>query len=147
MKQIKGAFEMRAAAVLGFMPDISACSSCGEEGQDVVLDVMNGSVVCASCRRAAEEDVLAEHYDPAHATILCTLTESARAALFYVLRCPIERILAFRLEQADDMDSFSRSAETYLLNHLETGFKTLDFYRQLINEFPASHTENATEGK
>ena len=147
LAQIKGAFEMRAAAILGFMPELSSCTSCGEEGVDVVLDVMNGSVTCAACRRAAEDAFAREEYDPTHAVILCPLTESARAALFYVLRCPLERILAFRLENAADMDSFSRAAETYLLNHLETGFKTLEFYKQLSNELPTSPETKPTEGK
>lgn len=145
-EQIKGAFEMRAAAILGFMPDLSACASCGEEGTDVLLDVMNGSVTCAECRREAEESFTAEEYDPAHATILCPLTENARAALFYVLRCPVERILGFRLENAADMESFAKTAETYLLNHLETGFKTLDFYKQLLGAIPPT-TEKPEEKK
>lgn len=145
-EQIKGAFEMRAAAILGFMPDLSACASCGEEGTDVLLDVMNGSVTCAECRREAEESFTAEEYDPAHATILCPLTENARAALFYVLRCPVERILGFRLENAADMESFTKTAETYLLNHLETGFKTLDFYKQLLGVIPPT-TEKTEEKK
>ena len=146
LTQIKGAFEMRAAAILGFMPELASCTCCGEEGVNVLLDVMNGSVTCAECRRAAEESLAPEEYDPAHATILCPLTESARAALFYVLRCPLERILAFRLEDTSDMDSFSRAAETYLLNHLETGFKTLDFYKQLWSAIPPMPEEKGSEG-
>ena len=66
-----------------------------------------------------------------HATILCLLTEAARAALFYVIRCPLEKILSFRLDNDEDMKSFSRAAETYLLNHLERSFKNLEFYKSL----------------
>ena len=145
MALVKGAFEMRAAAVLGFMPELSHCVSCGEEGADTVLDVMNGSVTCAACRRAAEEAVILDAYDPAHAMILCPLTENARAALFYVMRCPVERFLAFRLSDAADENSFVRAAETYLLNHLETGFKTLDFYKQLVNSLPTPPVGKKTE--
>ena len=75
---------------------------------------------------AAEEE--------AHATILCLLTASARAALFYVLRCPLEKILSFRLDNDADMKSFSYAAETYLLNHLERTFKNLEFYKTLPTE-------------
>ena len=145
LTQIKGAFEMRAAAVLGFMPELSYCISCGEEGTDTVLDVMNGSVTCAACRRAAEDSIAPEEYDPAHAMILCPLTENARAALFYVMRCPVERFLAFRLAGAADENSFARAAETYLLNHLETGFKTLDFYKQLMGNLPTPPEGKKTE--
>ena len=133
-EQIKGAFEMRAAAILGFMPELSVCSDCGEEGDDVALDVMNGAVRCADCRREAEESLAPMAEDDAHATIVCLLTPSARAALFYVIRCPLERILSFRLENDDDMKSFSYAAETYLINHLERTFKNLEFYKALPRE-------------
>ena len=145
MAQIKGAFEMRAAAVLGFMPELSHCVRCAEEGTDAVLDVMNGSVTCGACRRAAFDAVSPEEYDPAHAMILCPLTENARAALFYVIRCPVERFLAFRLSSQEDENSFSRAAETYLLNHLETGFKTLDFYKQLVSSLSTPNEGKKTE--
>lgn len=130
---IKGAFEMRAAAILGFMPELSVCADCGEEGEDVVLDVMNGAVRCADCRRESDEGAFPESIeDGAHATILCLLTASARAALFYVLRCPLERILSFRLAGEEDVKSFAYAAETYLLNHLERSFKNLEFYKTLL---------------
>lgn len=130
--QIKGAFEMRAASILGFMPELSVCADCGEEGEDVVLDVMNGAVRCADCRRTREEDPLATVIEGEHATILCLLTASARAALFYVLRCPLQKILSFRLDDDADIKSFSYAAETYLLNHLERSFKNLEFYKTLL---------------
>ena len=131
--QIKGAFEMRAAAILGFMPELSVCSDCGEEGKNVTLDVMNGSVRCENCRRTAEESAfpIASETEEGRATILCLLTEAARAALFYVIRCPLEKILSFRLDNESDMKSFSYAAETYLLNHLEKTFKNLEFYKSL----------------
>ena len=140
LAQIKGAFEMRAAALLGFSPDLSACSECKEEGSDMVLDVMNGSVVCGKCRRELENTLEEIIEDDAHKTIRCLLTDSARAALYYVICCPIERFLSFRLENKEDMDSFAYAAETYLLNHLETGFKSLDYYTQLLSNDPFSST-------
>ena len=128
---VKGAFEMRAAAILGFSPALAVCSSCGEEGEDVVLDVMNGSVLCGTCRRTLEDSLAEETYDPAHKTIRCFLTPAARTALFYVTCAPLEKLLSFRLENKEDIDCFAYVAETYLLNHLETGFKTLEYYKQL----------------
>jgi len=141
LAQIKGAFEMRAAALLGFMPELSSCSACGEEGNDVVLDVMNGSVICESCRREMEDSISLEELDPSHPTIRCILTDNARAALYYVSCCPIEKLLSFRLECEGDMDNFAYAAETYLLNHIETGFKSLEFYKQLLSGLPPKREE------
>ena len=132
--QVKGAFEMRAAASLGFMPELSRCSDCGEEGRGVALDVMNGVVRCEDCRREQEENPLPMTEESfLHPTILCLLSDAARAGLFYVIRCPLEKILSFRLENKEDMDSFSYAAETYLLNHLERSFKNLDFYKTMLS--------------
>lgn len=133
MAQIKGAFEMRAATILGFMPELSVCADCGEEGKNVALDVMNGAVRCEECRREAEGSLqgIPTEDEILHPTILCLLTEAARAALFYVICCPLEKILSFRLEEETDLQSFSYAAETYLLNHLERSFKNLEFYKSL----------------
>jgi len=133
LPQIKAAFEMRAAVILGFAPELSVCSVCGEAGEDAVLDVMNGCLICETCRREMENTPEEELYDPAHPTIRCLLTNAARTALFYVSCAPLEKLLSFRLENQADVDSFAHAAETYLLNHLETGFKTLDYYKQLID--------------
>ena len=34
---IKGAFEIRCASILGFMPDVLSCSSCGEKNGDFIF--------------------------------------------------------------------------------------------------------------
>lgn len=129
---IKGAFEMRAAAILGFEPDLAVCEHCGEEGERVVLDVMNGAVTCERCREEIADTAAEEVYDPMHPTISALLTDPARAALFFVMRSPLEKLLSFKLEDEADIDSFSYAAEIYLINHLETSFKSLAFYKQLL---------------
>ena len=131
-EQIKGAFEMRAAAILGFMPELAVCADCGEEGEAVALDVMNGAVRCEACRRESEALALPPTEEElSHPTVLCLLTDAARTALFYVIRCPLEKILSFRLEAEADVKSFSDAAETYLLHHLERSFKSLEYYKSM----------------
>ncbi len=130
---IKGSFEMRAAAILGFMPELECCAACGEEGVDVVLDVMNGALLCADCRREAEEGISAMPTggdEDRTARVLCPLTAAARAALYYTVHAPLEKLLSFRI-QGEDLDRFSYAAETYLLNHLEFAIKGLDYYKEL----------------
>ena len=39
------------------------------------------------------------------------------------------------------MDNFAYAAETYLLNHLETGFKSLEFYKQILGGLPPKKEE------
>lgn len=139
--QVKGAFEMRASAILGFEPTLSRCAVCGEIGEDAYLYVMDGIVLCDTCHREKQEAFIPTEEERTGATALCFLPPAARAALYYVIECPLEKLLSFRLDEEEDRRAFSQAAETYFLNHLETGFKTLDYYKQLEND-PDKDQEN-----
>lgn len=129
---IKAAFEFRMAVVLGYLPDLSSCGGCGKEEGEMLLDVMNGALLCSECHAAAQ-GVLPLHEDDFRArtrVLLCILTPAVRRALSYLATCPPERLLSFRLSE-EEMCHLSRAAEEYLLNHLERGFRTLQFYKDV----------------
>lgn len=127
--QIKAAFEMRAAADLGFCPMLDGCHACGKTNGELYLDVMNGVVACEECRSLAAMQPVTEE-ESRTASIICRLTPGALAAMQYVVSCPMERLLSFRLN-GEDEGVFFASAEKYLINQLERGFKTLDFYKEV----------------
>jgi len=132
LTQIKAVFETRCAGILGFMPDVSGCAECGKSTGDFFLDVMNGIILCSDCRKKEEENHSFTEEDFEHAHIICVLNDGARHAMNYVLNCPTERILSFRLTDEEDMRLFSIAAETYFLNQVEHGFATLQFYKDII---------------
>ena len=133
--RIKAAFELRAAAVAGFCPDVSHCESCEKAlAGEGYLDVMNGGLLCPDClqHRTAllplpEVDELGER------RILCPLTASAAAAVSFVLSADAKRVFSFRLTDERSLDLFSRAGEAYLLHHLERGFPSLENYRRLCS--------------
>ncbi len=132
---IKAAFEFRVAAILGYLPELSSCASCGAEEGEMLLDVMNGGLLCSNCH-AALQKVLPQEDDDFRArtrALLCILTPSVCAALSYIISCPVERLLAFRLPE-EEMRHLSHAAEEYLLNHLERGFRTLQFYKDVAKD-------------
>ena len=127
--KIKAAFEIRAASILGFMPDVNACHACRRQSGDFFFDIMGGIIECAECHRDAAE----MHAEPLYLHerhILCILSESARVALSYCIYAPIERVFAFNVAD-DDMRFFTRAAEEYLLNQLGRSYKSLDFYKDV----------------
>lgn len=131
---IKGAFEMRAAAISGYAPDLDACAFCGEkDGKELYLDVMNGALLCSDCLQKKGKRVsLPNAYDDIReAEVLCPLTPASAAAMRYVLSTPQSRLFAFDLCDPDDLRVFAVSAETYLLSHVGHGFDTLDFYHTM----------------
>ncbi|HBJ18885.1 MAG TPA: DNA repair protein RecO [Clostridiales bacterium] len=135
LDKVKAVFEIRAAAILGFSPDIVACHLCGERGGDFFFDIMGGYITCAACHAEnlggldpAEDDGHERH-------IVCILSAGAKQALAYAIYCPMDKLFSFRLPP-DDMHLFCRAAEAYLLNHLERPFKTLDFYYEVRPKTP-----------
>ena len=131
--KIKLCFEMRCAAALGFMPDLSGCSECGNDEGELYLDVLGGTCTCKDCREYAasvrqEGMVITEGEEERRPVLI--LSPGVRAALRYVMECPIERIFSFRVSDADE-SALSVAAEQYLLHHLERGFDTLKFYKEV----------------
>ena len=133
--QIKAAFEFRVAAILGYLPELSSCASCGAEDGEMLLDIMNGGLLCSECHAALQKEIPHSEDDFRARTraLLCILTPSVRAALSYLITCPAERLLAFRLPE-EEMRHLSHAAEEYLLNHLERGFRTLQFYKDVAKD-------------
>lgn len=134
-EHIRAVFEMRAAAILGFMPLLGGCASCGKTEGEFFLDVMNGELHCRSCFDARSEISVSEEEadDIRTARIICPLSSAAYTALCYATAGPIERLFSFRLTQEEDERLFFSAAEKYLLHHLERGFKSLDFYKQTLS--------------
>ncbi len=127
--KIKAAFEIRLAAALGFMPDVITCHTCGASDGDFFFDIMAGAIECASCHRKSERlhTTLTDEHE---SHILSILSPGAKIALGYCIYSPLEKLFSFNVG-AEDMSLFARAAEMYLLNHLERGFKTLDFYNEV----------------
>lgn len=128
--KIKAVFEIRAASIIGFMPDVISCHSCNEKLGDFFFDIMGGII---TCRRCHERNVMAhtEHPDPHESHIICILSEGAKMAIGYSVYSPLERVFSFNISD-DDMRLFARAAEEYLLNQLGHSFKSLEFYKSVI---------------
>lgn len=134
LPQIKAAFELRAAAISGYMPELSGCEECGRENpENVYFDVMNGALICSEClEKRGRVQAGGSFGDIREASVLTPLTPSALAAVRYVLGAPDEKIFSFALSGGEDMDAFCRAGEDYLLNHLGRGFDSLELYYSVI---------------
>ena len=129
LSKVKAAFEIRIAAILGYMPDVLSCHECGEREGDFYLDIMAGAALCKECYRRSERNdtPLAESHE---SHIVYILSPAARTALGYCIYAPLERLFSFNIPP-EDMHLFARATEAYLVNQLERGFKTLDFYNEV----------------
>ncbi len=124
---IKAAFELRCAAASGFSPDLVRCESCKSEESDIMyLDVMDGVVHCSECRRKRNLERARE----GHAAMLFGLNKPLLDAMRYVCYSGAKRYLAFEIPESEK-GIFCEYCEKYLINHLERGFKSLDFLHLL----------------
>lgn len=129
LEKIKAAFEIRTAAILGFMPDVLSCTECGATEGDFFFDIMGGFITCYQCNHKKEKaHALPENPHESH--IVCLLSETAKVALGYSIHCPLEKIFSFNIPK-DDMKIFAAASEQYLINQLERSYKTLDFYKEV----------------
>ena len=134
MEQIKGAVEMRAAAISGYEPDLSGCSVCRKPQSDpFYLDVMNGGLICPECLSEAGKQVSGGEYadEIREAQIRPILSAAVVEAMRYCLRAPLNRLFAFELTDKTDLLTFSKRTELYLLSHIGHGFDSLRFYRDM----------------
>ena len=129
---VKAAFELRAAILSGFTPDLSGCTVCGTDtAEELYLDVMNGSILCAAClrERSGKAKGVGTYDDIREAEVLQPITPSVLAAIRYVATAPLARLFSFEIKEEDELLAFVGCAERYVLSHLGHGFDTLDFYR------------------
>lgn len=113
---VKAAFELRAACLGGYTPELSGCAVCGDPDPDR-FDVRGGILCCASC--SAGEG------------LRLPVSPGSLAAMRYLVSCDAKRLFSFRLE-GRAVKELCDLAETYLQTQLERGFYTLDFYKSLL---------------
>lgn len=131
LDKTKAAFELRAASIIGFCPDLSSCDICGkDDGHEMYLDIMNGRLLCRDCKPRAQKEAELEE-ESGTARLYLIIPRDTLAAMRYIVTAPPERFLSFSLDE-DSMYQLGIASEKYLTNHIEHGFYTLDFYKSLI---------------
>ena len=137
IEQIKAAYELFAANVSGFTPDLSVCEKCNKsftEHDKLWLDVMNGSLLCNECKSKAPsalnaQNIYVDEYETRN--LLMPLDAASLMAMRYCIQAPMQRLFCFSIKNKESAELFYRAAESYLLNHLERGFETLNFYYKI----------------
>ena len=114
---VKSVFELRAASIAGFTPDLFGCHVCGSQAV-TLLDLTGGALLCEKCRAAADGIRL-----PVNPTVL--------DAMRYIVYCEPKKLFAFDIG-TDSLEQLSGITESYLVTQLERGFSALDFYKSLL---------------
>lgn len=127
VQTVKAAFELRLAAQLGFLPDLTGCAVCGAaetEAWSFLLE--NGALVCADCRRR----VGGTYFD---------ISPGVLSAMRYIVSCEGKKLFAFAVNE-QTAAQLGTICEQYLLYHLEVHCPTLDFYHSLFSDATSNTT-------
>ncbi len=116
--QVKSVFELRAACLAGYTPDLFGCHVCGSQTPDR-FDLSAGQLECQACR------------DRASSGIRMPVTPGVLEAMRYICLCDPKKLFSFQIG-AETLEKLSALTEAYLTTQLERGFSTLDFYKSLL---------------
>ena len=141
---IKGVFEMRTAALSGFCPSLECCALCGEGNARRGISGCHERAVALRCLQGAAQSGRhrcrfggsagrAEHSDPA---------DGACTGGYALCACGTGSEDLFLLLETAQAEAFSSATEVYLLNHLEHGFETLNFYRSVASSAERAVTKD-----
>lgn len=115
---VKAVFELRAACLAGYTPDLFGCHICGKQDPER-FDLSQGQLECQGCRHMGASG------------IRMPVTASALDAMRYICYCDPKKLFAFQVGP-ETMGKLADISEAYLTTQLERGFSTLDFYKSLL---------------
>lgn len=130
---IRAAFELRVATECGFMPDLTECRECGCQAPKYAnVDIMNGNFICNDCQSKASFNIVIDSfYDTNVQRPVSIISNTVLQAMRYVCYSKSERFLSFKLDESEQ-NLFFQVCEKFLLNHLERGFYSLEFYKSML---------------
>ena len=115
---IKAVFELRAACLSGYTPDLFGCHVCGSQTPNR-FDLSAGQLECLNCRSRESGG------------IRMPVTASVLEAMRYICLCDPKKLFSFQIG-TDTLEQLGELTEAYLTTQLERGFSTLDFYKSLL---------------
>ena len=115
---VKSVFELRAACLAGYTPDLYGCHICGSQTPDR-FDLAEGQLECKTCRSTESRG------------IRMPVTPGLLEAMRYICLCDPKKLFSFSIG-SDTAEQLSALTEGYLSTQLERGFSALDFYKSLL---------------
>lgn len=116
--KVKAVFELRAACLAGYTPDLFGCHICGNQQPDR-FDLSAGQLECKGCRFSDATG------------IRLPVTTGILEAMRYISFCDPRKLFSFQIGE-ETLLQLSTLTEAYFTTQLERGFSSLDFYKSLL---------------
>lgn len=118
-KFVKTVFELKAAQLLGFEPNLTSCRRCGKK-DGLFYHTDSDGAFCKDCEKETEEYSNTLYLD-----------RTSLDACSYIFRSKTERVFAFSVDPAT-LDRLSDFSSRYLSSKLERRFKSEDYYNMIL---------------
>ena len=115
---VKPCFEMRLAAMAGYLPNLVMCRECGVyAAEEMYFSPRTGEIECASCHGIKADGMI-------------KLSEAALTALRHTVYSDDDKLFSFTLSE-EGLKMLNAVSESYLQYRFEKEFKTLNFYKAI----------------
>ncbi len=115
-KKLKAAFELKLMCLAGFEPKLGDCDECWRKA--IYFNTARGCKLCYLHHGVRDYHV---HYGPEN-------------IMRYICKCDIKKILAFEVEEEQDLETLSRLSEEYVSDQCEKDFDSLKYFYSLKGE-------------
>lgn len=115
---LKAIFELRSMSIIGYMPDLIACSHCCEYDKERFwFDPQMGKVTCTDCKPTPDEREM-------------PMSKAAFFAARHIIYAPPEQLFSFRIGEKAKIE-LSCAAEKYTIIQTERAYPTLEFLNSI----------------
>ena len=116
---LKAVFELRGSSLCGYMPDLTGCTRCKKyENEKMIFFIEHGIMVCPECLKS---------YEKQNGQVVSI---SILKALRHTIYSEIDKLFSFDMSENTEK-IFCDICEKYILSHIGSGFKALDFYKSI----------------
>lgn len=115
---MKSIFELRSMEISGLTPQLDECVHCGKAMEEGYFSNQAGGLVCEDCRMNRS---------------LTYLNPSILKAMRYICQSDFSKLFSFTLSN-NAASMLSLITEKYLISQTGKRFKTLDFFKEVLEE-------------
>lgn len=121
---LKAIFELRGAAIAGFMPNLVCCTECSHfEKEEMYFLLLEGVLICSDCFSETE---LFRKDSP-----IVSVPTPILSALRHIVYAPMEKLYSFKLEE-QALSQLQFITEQFALFHTDGNFRSLEIYKSLV---------------
>lgn len=120
---VKAAFELRYSCMLGYRPDLRACSNCGAgEHNEMFFLPDSGEFICGDC------------FDRNYSGQYYSVTAEIFSAMQNIAYAQLNKAFKFSISDSGAA-LMARVTENYFLSHTERTFTALEYYKSISKAF------------